>query len=75
MELFKKASYIAEGNFPSSKNKKKSTLKTFLIFWEMELFSTKFKKLLHFKRELANPGKQKFILFLSKSSLAFWDEC
>ena len=30
------------GNFPSSKNKK-NTLKKFLIFWEMEVFSPKLK--------------------------------
>ena len=53
---------------PSSKNKKnknKNTLKKFLIFFKMELFRPKFKKLLfslYFRRELAKPEKQSFFI-------------
>ena len=41
MELLKKTPYISGGNFQSLQNKRKPTLKTFLIFWEMELSSPK----------------------------------
>ena len=47
MELFKKTSYIPRENFPNSKTKK-TFLKKFLIFWEIELSSPKLKKLLYF---------------------------
>ena len=50
MELFKETSYISGGNFLSSQNKKKTTLKKFLIFRETELFSPKLKKFLHFSK-------------------------
>ena len=39
-------------------------LKKFLTFWEMELSSLKLKRLLYFRRELAKPEKQKFLIFL-----------
>ena len=57
------------GNFPDSENKK-STLKKFILFWEMELSSLKLKKLiyflkkknlLYFRRELSQPENQKFV--------------
>ena len=67
MELLKKTQKI-----------KKTTLKKFLIFQEMEHSCPKFKKFLifflkknslYFRRELAKPEKQKFLIFLLKSSL------
>ena len=58
MEFFKKTSYISAWIFLSSKNlKKKPTLKKFLIFQEMELYSHKLKKLLIFFL------KEKILLF------------
>ena len=38
------------GNFPDSENKK-STLKKFILFWEMELSSLKLKKLIYFLKK------------------------
>ena len=48
MESSKKTSYISGKNFPSWRNKKKPTLKKFLIFQEIELSSPKLEKLLYF---------------------------
>ena len=42
---FFESSYISGGNFPSSKNEKKSFLKKLLIFVEIEISSPKLKKL------------------------------
>ena len=54
-------------NFPSSKVKKThSEKKKCQIFREMEISSPKLKKLLYFRRELAKPEKQKFLIFLEK---------
>ena len=36
------------------------------MFWEMELFSLKVKKFLYFKKELANPENQKFVIFVER---------
>ena len=59
-------SYISGSNFPSSKKRKKPTLKKRLIFQEMKLFSLKLKKLLIFQEELPKPQKPKFIALLQK---------
>ena len=50
----KKISYISGKIFPSSKNKKKTLLKKFLyflIFWQVELFSSNIKKFFIFSQE------------------------
>ena len=56
-------------NFFSLKNKKKLSKKK-VLFWQMELSSPKFKKhffykksFIYFRRELAQPGKQKLHIF------------
>ena len=43
---------------------KKPTLEKFLIFWEMEHSSSKLKKLLYFRRELAKLENQNFLIYL-----------
>ena len=43
-----KLSYISGSNFPRSKNIKKTTLKKLFVFQEMELGSTKLRKLIIF---------------------------
>ena len=52
----RKISYIFSG--------KKIALKKFIIFWEMELSSLKFKNFLYLRREIAKPEKQKSLIFL-----------
>ena len=64
-----------EVTFWARKIKNKSTLKKLLIFGKMELSSSKLKKLLWFRKELTRPENQKFLIFLEKGSLAFWDNC
>ena len=64
MELFKKTSYILVLKFLSSKNKKKPTLKKFLILPEMELSRPKLKKFLYCRRELVRSEKQRIPIFL-----------
>ena len=64
-----KTKKTSEGNFPSSKSnnnneKKQNTLKEFLIFREIEISCRKLKRILHFKRELAKPENEKFLIFL-----------
>ena len=67
IELFRKWNfaasyfyYISGENFPSSQNKKKPTLKKFLIFQEMELSSSKTKKALIFQEGTRKALKSKF---------------
>ena len=54
---------------------KKTTLKKFPLFQQMELSTIKLKNFLYFCRQLAKPEKQKFLIFLQKGSLLFWDDC
>ena len=56
--------FFSRGNFLYSKNKRKTTLKKFLIFREIELSSPKIKKVfLDFRNELTKPERQKFLIF------------
>ena len=64
------------GNFPSSKNKKKPTLKKFLIFREMELFSPKLKKLFIFQKGTFRAWQTKIsYVSLKKVLPTFLDDC
>lgn len=74
--FFWKTSYISRRKFPSLKNKKKP-LKQFLIFLEIEIFSSKLKKLI-FQHGPCKPQKNKqkispFLYFSEKGSSAFLD--
>ena len=60
MELFKKTSYILGGNFPSVKNKKKHSEKICFYFRKWKFLAN----FLYFRRELAKPEKQKFLIIL-----------
>ena len=42
---------VSRGNFLTSKSERKVTMKKFLIFQEMRLFSSKLKKFIHFFQE------------------------
>ena len=80
--FLKKLILFQEGTFQAQKIIKNASLKKFLIFQEIQFSSPKlknsyvfYKKISYiFRRELAKLGKQKFLLFLQKGSLAFWDK-
>ena len=55
-----------EGTFRAQEIEKK-TLKKFLIFWEMELASPKFKKLfIFFLKKMSHIENKKFLMFREK---------
>ena len=52
----------------------KPALKKHFVFQEIEFFDPSLKKLLHFRREFAKPGRQKFIIFLFTLFVCFLRE-